>query len=293
MPTQDKPSQPGKVSNLKPGKDTNSSKNRFQVGPIFQYPVDLNNNELKHYITFELIGRGKSETTKNSKGLQQVKANPDNANLTEDQRSGLSTAAVGAGAIGAGAGAYAATGVVKSLTEKVRGIVSGTGAKSLGSSDAGKTGLVIGAVAAGAVGAGMLASELLKPDTKYRLKEVIALYVDGPPTVRYGMNYTNKVVIITGATSGIGEACASVFGAAGAKLVITGRNSQKLAETAAMLRAKKLEVLPILADAGSEADNLAAGDRIQSTQSAVVLENLISQFLYNKAAEPTPEKGVK
>jgi NAD(P)-dependent dehydrogenase (short-subunit alcohol dehydrogenase family) len=70
-----------------------------------------------------------------------------------------------------------------------------------------------------------------------------------------GMNYTNKVVIITGATSGIGEACASVFGAAGAKLVITGRNAQKLAETAAMLRAKKLEVLPILADAGSEADN--------------------------------------
>ena len=32
--------------------------------------------------------------------------------------------------------------------------------------------------------------------------------------------------------------------------------------------------------------NLAAGDAIKSTQSAVVLENLISQFLYNKAAEP-------
>ncbi len=46
-------------------------------------------------------------------------------------------------------------------------------------------------------------------------------------------------------------------------------------------------------EAGSEADNLAAGDRIQSTQSAVVLENLISQFLFNKAAEPTPEKGGK
>jgi len=30
---------------------------------------------------------------------------------------------------------------------------------------------------------------------------------------------------------------------------------------------------------------LAAGDRITSTQSAVVLENLISQFLFNKAAE--------
>ena len=39
-------------------------------------------------------------------------------------------------------------------------------------------------------------------------------------------------------------------------------------------------------EAGSEGDNLRGGDRIQATQSAVVLENLISQFLYNKAAEP-------
>jgi phospholipid/cholesterol/gamma-HCH transport system substrate-binding protein len=30
---------------------------------------------------------------------------------------------------------------------------------------------------------------------------------------------------------------------------------------------------------------LAAGDTIRSTQSAVVLENLIGQFLFNKAAE--------
>jgi phospholipid/cholesterol/gamma-HCH transport system substrate-binding protein len=44
-------------------------------------------------------------------------------------------------------------------------------------------------------------------------------------------------------------------------------------------------------EAGSEADNLASGDRIQSTQSAVVLENLISQFLYNKAADPAPPQG--
>jgi len=39
---------------------------------------------------------------------------------------------------------------------------------------------------------------------------------------------------------------------------------------------------------GADEKNLLAGDRIGSTQSAVVLENLISQFLYNKAAEPTP-----
>ena len=38
-------------------------------------------------------------------------------------------------------------------------------------------------------------------------------------------------------------------------------------------------------EAGADADNLVAGDTIGATQSAVVLENLISQFLYSKAAE--------
>lgn len=36
---------------------------------------------------------------------------------------------------------------------------------------------------------------------------------------------------------------------------------------------------------GGDTANLVAGDRIKMTQSAVVLENLISQFLFSKAAE--------
>ena len=36
---------------------------------------------------------------------------------------------------------------------------------------------------------------------------------------------------------------------------------------------------------GADEKNLAAGDTIGSTQSAVVLESLISQFLFNKAAD--------
>lgn len=39
-------------------------------------------------------------------------------------------------------------------------------------------------------------------------------------------------------------------------------------------------------EAGAEDKNLGPGDVISSTQSAVVLENLISQFLYSKAADP-------
>lgn len=38
-------------------------------------------------------------------------------------------------------------------------------------------------------------------------------------------------------------------------------------------------------EAGGDTNNLVAGDRIKMTQSAVVLENLIGQFLYSKAAE--------
>jgi phospholipid/cholesterol/gamma-HCH transport system substrate-binding protein len=44
---------------------------------------------------------------------------------------------------------------------------------------------------------------------------------------------------------------------------------------------------------GADEKNLAAGDRIGSTQSAIVLENLISQFLYSKAAEPAKSEGGK
>jgi len=38
-------------------------------------------------------------------------------------------------------------------------------------------------------------------------------------------------------------------------------------------------------DPGGDEQMLKAGDKITKTQSAVVLENLISQFMYNKAAE--------
>jgi phospholipid/cholesterol/gamma-HCH transport system substrate-binding protein len=44
-------------------------------------------------------------------------------------------------------------------------------------------------------------------------------------------------------------------------------------------------------EAGADDKNLAPGDTITTTQSAVVLENIIGQFLYNKAADAsTPGK---
>ena len=44
-------------------------------------------------------------------------------------------------------------------------------------------------------------------------------------------------------------------------------------------------------EAGASDKNMAAGDVIKQTQSAVVLENLISQFLYSKAADSSSGSG--
>lgn len=69
------------------------------------------------------------------------------------------------------------------------------------------------------------------------------------------MRLKDKVVIVTGATSGIGEACAFAFGKEGAKVAITGRNAGKLANSVKSLEKEGISVLGILADAASEADN--------------------------------------
>ncbi|SFT92487.1 Short-chain dehydrogenase [Algoriphagus locisalis] len=65
----------------------------------------------------------------------------------------------------------------------------------------------------------------------------------------------DKVVIITGASSGIGASCALAFGKSGAKIVITGRYLAKLNAVKAKLEAEGITVLAISADAGVIADN--------------------------------------
>lgn len=46
-------------------------------------------------------------------------------------------------------------------------------------------------------------------------------------------------------------------------------------------------------EAGADSKTLVAGDTISNTQSAVVLENLISQFLFNKASDRSTPQGSK
>ncbi len=58
-----------------------------------------------------------------------------------------------------------------------------------------------------------------------------------------------KIVLITGSTSGIGEACAWKFAAHGAKLILNGRNKEKLEELKARIADKYgVEVITLLFD---------------------------------------------
>ena len=57
-----------------------------------------------------------------------------------------------------------------------------------------------------------------------------------------------KIVLVTGATSGIGEACARKFAENGDKVIMTGRNEARLAEIAGELKAQGAEVLTLAFD---------------------------------------------
>ena len=58
----------------------------------------------------------------------------------------------------------------------------------------------------------------------------------------------NKIVFITGATSGIGLGCARKFAANGDKLILTGRNAIRLSEISSELKAQGTEVVTLKFD---------------------------------------------
>lgn len=64
----------------------------------------------------------------------------------------------------------------------------------------------------------------------------------------------NKVVLITGGTSGIGKALALVFGREGARVVITGRNEANLQMASQELQNHQISYLAIQADVSCQED---------------------------------------
>lgn len=70
----------------------------------------------------------------------------------------------------------------------------------------------------------------------------------------------DKVVIITGGSSGIGRALAEEFGAKGSKILITGRNKQLLDETVSELQKHQIIIHAFQADVSNERDNQAMAE---------------------------------
>jgi NAD(P)-dependent dehydrogenase (short-subunit alcohol dehydrogenase family) len=78
-------------------------------------------------------------------------------------------------------------------------------------------------------------------------------------------NYTNKVVLITGGTSGIGKVTAIAFAEAGAKVVITGRREKEGAEVVAGINQIGGTAAFVRADVSNDADIVKAIDFVLST----------------------------
>lgn len=63
-----------------------------------------------------------------------------------------------------------------------------------------------------------------------------------------------RVVVVTGASSGIGEACALVFSKRGAKIVLAARRAERLAGLVEKIEAQGGEALAVTTDVTSESD---------------------------------------
>lgn len=84
----------------------------------------------------------------------------------------------------------------------------------------------------------------------------------------------NKVVIITGASSGIGKACAWAFASSGAQVVLAARNIDKLTEECEALKNAGHKALAIQADVSKEEDcQRLISDAITAFQKIDVLVN--------------------
>ncbi|XP_058449772.1 3-oxoacyl-[acyl-carrier-protein] reductase FabG-like [Malaya genurostris] len=81
------------------------------------------------------------------------------------------------------------------------------------------------------------------------------------------MNFKEKVILITGASSGIGEGTAKYLARLGATLILTGRNEKNLCQVGAACEAiSKQKPLLLVADVTKEVDNKR------------VIEEIVSKF---------------
>src|SRR5258708_14996669 len=104
------------------------------------------------------------------------------------------------------------------------------------------------------------------------------------------MIFTGKVVLVTGSTTGIGEACAQVFAESGAKVMVSGRHEERGRAVAEAIRAKggQGEFAAVDLRAAGACDRLV-GDTIKRLGALDILVNNAG-ILYSATALDTTDE---
>lgn len=107
------------------------------------------------------------------------------------------------------------------------------------------------------------------------------------------VKFTNKVVLITGGSQGLGKGMAEAFLAEGAKVVVNGRNPETLAQCVVDLRD---QLDPVAVQSGAVVVGIA-GDVADSAAVNTLFEQLLAKFgtldvlVNNAAMTPTDERA--
>ena len=99
------------------------------------------------------------------------------------------------------------------------------------------------------------------------------------------MSLHNKVALITGAAGGIGKAIAMAFGAAGARVFLSGTSVEKLTDLSAALKAEGVET-------AYKAIDIRAAERLHELVDAVIQTMGTIDILVNSAGINRPQKSV-
>ena len=100
------------------------------------------------------------------------------------------------------------------------------------------------------------------------------------------MDFKNKVVVITGASSGIGEAAAEQFAKRGANLVLVARRKEKLEQVAQKLSKYSIKTLVQVCDVSDKQQVKQMSEKVIETFSRIdILVNNAGFVIYGKVEE--------
>ena len=100
------------------------------------------------------------------------------------------------------------------------------------------------------------------------------------------MDFKNKVVVITGASSGIGEAAAEQFAKRGANLVLVARRKEKLEQVAQKLSKYLTKTLIQVCDVSDKQQVKQMSEKVIETFSRIdILVNNAGFVIYGKVEE--------